>query len=129
MNYYPTDLTDKQWQVIKNMLEIKEKKRKHFLRDIINAMMYLTKTGCQWRMLPKDFDPWQTVYFYFRKWKFEGIFEELMRILRGVNYSSFFLLLNRLRIMVNELYHRHRNCGLHPKKQFLALRYYTRQAN
>ena len=46
--------------------------------------MYLTKTGCRWRMLPKDFDPWQTVYFSFRKWKFEGIFEELMHILRGV---------------------------------------------
>ena len=46
--------------------------------------MYLIKTGCQWRMLPKDFGPWQTVYFYFRKWKFEGVFEELMHFLRRV---------------------------------------------
>lgn len=43
--------------------------------------MYITKTGCQWRMLPKDFGPWQTVYFYFRKWKFVGVFEELTRCL------------------------------------------------
>lgn len=44
--------------------------------------MYLTKTGRQWRMLPKEFGPWQTVYFYFRKWKLEGLFEELMHPLR-----------------------------------------------
>jgi putative transposase len=44
--------------------------------------MYITKTGCQWRMLPKDFGPCQTVYFYFRKWKLEGLFEELMHHLR-----------------------------------------------
>ncbi len=79
---YPSDLTDKQWQVIKNILEPKARKRKHSLRDILNAMMYITKTGSQWRMLPKDFGPWQTVYFYFRKWKLEGVFEELMHVLR-----------------------------------------------
>jgi len=79
---YPSDLTDKQWQVIKNIIETKSRKRKHSLRDMLNAMMYLTKTGSQWRMLPKDFGPWQTVYFYFRKWKLEGVFEELMHVLR-----------------------------------------------
>jgi len=79
---YPSDLTDKQWQVIKNILETKSRKRKHSLRDMLNAMIYLTKTGSQWRMLPKDFGPWQTVYFYFRKWKLEGVFEELMHVLR-----------------------------------------------
>lgn len=82
MNDYPTNLTDKQWKVIKNVLESKKRKRKQSLRAIINAMMYLTKTGCQWRMLPKEFGPWQTVYFYFRKWKFEGVFDELMHHLR-----------------------------------------------
>lgn len=44
--------------------------------------MYITKTGCQWRMLPKEFGPRQTIYFYFRKWKLEGVFEELMHYLR-----------------------------------------------
>ena len=58
MNYYPTDLTDKQWQVIKKILNLQERKRKYDLREIWNAIFYLVKTGCQWRMLPKDFDSW-----------------------------------------------------------------------
>ncbi|ERI85717.1 hypothetical protein HMPREF1981_01441 [Bacteroides pyogenes F0041] len=49
---------------------------------MINVMIYITKTGYQWRMLPKEFGPWQTVYFYFRKWKLEGLFEELIHHLR-----------------------------------------------
>ncbi len=88
MSSYPTNLTDKQWQVIENIVETKERKRKHSLREMINALMYLTKTGCQWRMLPKEFGPWQTVYFYFRKWKLEGVFEELMHYLRDVVRKS-----------------------------------------
>ncbi len=46
MSTYPTDLTDKQWQVIQNIVETKERKRKHSLREMINAMMYITNTGC-----------------------------------------------------------------------------------
>ena len=44
----------------------------------MNAIMYILKTGCQWRMLPKDFPPHNTVFYYFNKWKLEGVFEELM---------------------------------------------------
>lgn len=66
----------------KNIVEINQRKRKKSLREMIHAMMYIIKTGCQWRMLPKEFGPWQTVYFYFRKWKFERLFEELMYHLR-----------------------------------------------
>ena len=44
----------------------------------MNAIMYILKTGCQWRMLPKDFTPHNTVFYYFNKWKLEGVFEELM---------------------------------------------------
>ncbi len=51
---------------------------KHSLRTIMNAILYINKTSCQWRMLPSDFVPWQTVYYYFRKWKLEGVFEEVM---------------------------------------------------
>lgn len=64
---YCTDLTDKQWQVIENLLDDKERKRKHSLRSIFNGIFYLVKTGCQWRMLPKDFTPWNTIYYYYRK--------------------------------------------------------------
>ena len=49
----------------------------------MNAIFYLLKTGCQWRMLPKDFAPWNTVYFYYSKWKNEGLIEELNEILRS----------------------------------------------
>jgi putative transposase len=80
---YPTNLTDKQWQVMKNILDSKNRKRKHSLREIFNAITYLLKTGCQWRMLPNDFAPWNTVYFYYRKWKDEGVIEELHEVLRS----------------------------------------------
>jgi putative transposase len=76
MKIYPSDLTDNQWQVIKDLFE-QERKRKHSLRSIVNAILYITKSGCQWRMLPKDFAPWQTVYYYFRQWKLNGLLEEL----------------------------------------------------
>ena len=49
----------------------------------MNAILYINKTGCQWRMLPSDFAPWQTVYCYFRKWKLEGVFEEVMDTLHA----------------------------------------------
>lgn len=83
MKQYPTNLTDKQWQIIKNIIEPQKRKRKHFLRDIMNAILYTLKTGCQWRMLPKEFAPWQSVYYYFRKWKNEGVIEELLDVIRS----------------------------------------------
>ncbi len=78
MERYPTNLTDKQWQVTEKILDAQQRKRKYSLRDIMNAIMYLVKTGCQWRMLPRDFPPHNTVFYYFNKWKREGVFEELM---------------------------------------------------
>ena len=79
---YPTNLTEKQWQILEKIVDPTNRKRKNHLRDIMNAMLYLIKTGCQWRMLPKDFPPYNTVYYYFRKWKNEGIFEDIMDTLR-----------------------------------------------
>ena len=58
MIQYSTNLTDKQWQVIEKIINTQERKRKHSLRNIMNAILYLHKTGCQWRMIPKDFAPW-----------------------------------------------------------------------
>jgi putative transposase len=52
---YPTNLTDKQWRVIENILNGKDRKRQHSLREIFDAVFYLLQTGCQWRMLPKEF--------------------------------------------------------------------------
>ena len=83
MSNYPTNLTEKQWQVIKNIVEPQERSRKNSLREILNGVFYINKSGCQWRMLPSDFVPWQTVYYYFRKWKLEGVWEELLDILHA----------------------------------------------
>ena len=77
MQAYPSDLTDGQWQYIEKILN-DTRKRSHSLRGIWNAVLYLVKTGCQWRMLPNDFAPWSAVYYYFKKWKLDGTFEEVM---------------------------------------------------
>ena len=74
MNSYPTDLTDNQWQSIEKFFDYK-RKRKHPLRKIFDAILYVVKTGCQWRMLSKTYPPWQLVYYYFREWKYKGLIE------------------------------------------------------
>ncbi len=68
MTSYPTNLSDGQWQFISKFLNT-ERNRKYDLREVLNAILYLVKTGCQWRMLPGDFAPWKRVYYYFSKWK------------------------------------------------------------
>jgi putative transposase len=81
--HYPSNLTEKQWSFIENIIEPnKKRKRKHDLFDIFNAMLYVAKSGCQWRMLPYNFAPWNTVYFYYRKWKLEGVIEQVNDFLR-----------------------------------------------
>lgn len=75
---YSTNLSDAQWQGIKNFIPQHERKRKYNLRTIWNAILYWNKTGCQWRMLPKDFPKWKTVYYYFTKWVEMGVIEDIM---------------------------------------------------
>ncbi len=79
---YPTNLTEKQWQILQKILEPTTRKRKYSLRDIMNCILYINKTGCQWRMTPKDFPPHNIVFYYFTKWKREGVFEDIMDTLR-----------------------------------------------
>jgi transposase len=67
---YPTDLTDEEWVRIESFLPKPAKtgrRRGVDLREVLNAIRYLARTGCGWRMLPKDFPPWQTVYWWFRR--------------------------------------------------------------
>ena len=84
MSQYPTNLTDKQWQVTEIILDPQHRKRKYSLREIMDAIMYIVKTGCQWRMLPRDSPPFNTVFYYFNKWKLEGVFEELLDTLHVI---------------------------------------------
>ena len=83
MEQHSTNLTDEQWQVIEKIISPKARKRKHSLRNIMNAILYLLKTGCQWRMIPKDSAPWESVYYYFNKWKNGGVIEELLDTIRS----------------------------------------------
>ena len=78
---YSTDLTDTQWNTILAYID-DNRKRKHPLNEILNAIFYLLKTGCQWRMLPKEYPKWELVYYYYCKWRDEGTFEEIHEFLR-----------------------------------------------
>ena len=73
--HYPTDLTNAQWENLLPYLPEPSslgRPLKWEMRSIINAMFYIVKSGCQWRMLPHQMPPWQTVYSHFRKWKIDG---------------------------------------------------------
>jgi putative transposase len=72
MKNYPSDLIESQWQVMENIVDPNQRKRKYLLHEIMNALLYITKSGIQWRMLPKEYAPWESVYYYFRKWKRMG---------------------------------------------------------
>jgi putative transposase len=83
---YPSDLSHKEWKILEpHVPKAKPGGRPyaHAMREIINGMLYVKKTGCPWRFLPKDFPPWQTVYYYFRLWSLDGTLEELHAVLRG----------------------------------------------
>ena len=73
---YPTDLTDSQWQVIQELLA-DQRKRKHELRKVFNALFYVVKGGIPWRQMPNDLPPWKRAYYYFRKFQKLGIWSEL----------------------------------------------------
>ena len=66
---YPTDLTNEQWQRLEPLLPKKTRGREplHSRREMINALLYLARTGCQWRMLPHDLPPWEAVYAFWRR--------------------------------------------------------------
>ena len=72
MIQYSAKLTNKQWKVIEKIINTQERKLKHFLRNIMNAILYFLKTGCQWCMIPKDFAPCESVYYYFSNKKIKG---------------------------------------------------------
>lgn len=85
---YPTDLTDKEWEIVKLFTASKYKKGESGReptvnkRDVVNAIFYVLQSGCSWRMLPHDFPEWESVYWYFKKWKENGITEKLHDFLR-----------------------------------------------
>lgn len=85
---YPTDLNDIQWLILEPLLMAvlkhsnRGRPRQVDLREIVNAIFYVLRTGCAWRLLPHDFPAWQTVYGYFRRWRDSGLWEQLNDALR-----------------------------------------------
>jgi putative transposase len=82
---YPTDLSDNEWECLKLHVPAPNKRgrpRTHSTREILNAVFYVLKSGCPWRLLPKDFPPWETVYWWFGRWRVDGTFERLNATLR-----------------------------------------------
>ena len=86
--HYPTDATDEQWELLTPLLP-KPKwhpggpgRQPYELRRVLNGIFYVTKSGCQWRMLPIDFGHWNTIYGYFRTWRRAGLWAHLLEQLR-----------------------------------------------
>jgi len=81
---YPSDLTDAQWELLKKFLAAAERGRPREvnIRDVVDAIFYVNRTGVQWRFLPHDFPRWDVVYSYFRKWGRDGTWNQVQRLLR-----------------------------------------------
>ena len=86
---YPSDLTDAQWARLEPLLyrdrgnrHAGGRPRKYELRRVVDALLYVVKTGCQWRQLPSNFPPWLSVHQQFRVWRDDGTWERVSRALR-----------------------------------------------
>src|SRR4051812_41754100 len=81
---YPSDVTDAQWRLIARLIPVYPggRPRKTNLRDVVDAILYVLRTGCQWRFLPKDFPPKSTVWRYFDEWRHNGTLEAIHDRLR-----------------------------------------------
>jgi putative transposase len=83
---YPTDLTDRQWECIKDHIPAAKpggRPRSLEMRQVVNAILYLLKSGCQWRMLPRDYPNCKSVYDYFRRWRDDGTWKRIHDTLRA----------------------------------------------
>lgn len=82
---YPTDLTDAQWRVLEPLIPPAKpygRPRTVDLREVVNAIFYVTRTGGAWRYVPHDLPPWGTVWFYFREWRRNGVWQQMNDALR-----------------------------------------------
>ncbi len=82
--HYPSDLTDRQWQVIRPLIPQPTKCGRPPLdrREVINAILYVNRTGCTWRALPHDFPHWKSVYTVFWRWRNNGVWQRIHDALR-----------------------------------------------
>ena len=77
---YPSDLTDDEWGLVERMIPPGKAgggKRRVIMREVVNGLMYILSTGCQWRAIPKDLPPKSSVYGYFDLWTYDGTLERI----------------------------------------------------
>jgi putative transposase len=85
---YPTDLTDELWELLQALLPKRTwrpggpGRPPCNVRRIVNGILYVNKTGCQWRLVPKEFGHWSTIYGYFKRWRRDGVWARVMETLR-----------------------------------------------
>ena len=82
---YDTDLSDEEWRILKPLVpEAKPggRPRTHEARELLDAVFYVVRSGCAWRLLPHEFPPWKTVYHYFRLWRMDNTWESIHAVLR-----------------------------------------------
>ena len=86
--HYATDLTDEQWELLQSLLPERPwspggpGRPPCDVRLVVNGILYLNKTGCQWRLVPQEFGHWSTIYGYFKRWRRDGVWARLMETLR-----------------------------------------------
>src|SRR4051812_34971640 len=82
---YPSDTSDEQWALVEPLLPEPKpggRPEKHPRRAVVDAILYVVRTGCAWRQLPADFPPWQTVYWYFNQWEQAKVTETILPVVR-----------------------------------------------
>ncbi len=82
---YATDLSDDEWAILEPLVPKTKpggRPRVHRTRELLDAIFYIVRGACAWRLLPHDFPPWQTAYHYFRTWRMDGTWERIHAVLR-----------------------------------------------
>jgi putative transposase len=83
---YPTDLSDAEWTRLRSFLptpNAQGRPRTHSLRDVLDAIFYVLKSGCHWRLLPHDFPPWSAAYYHFRRFRLKGSWSLILKELHA----------------------------------------------
>jgi putative transposase len=82
---YDTDVSDSEWEILKPLVPTSKaggRPRFRNMREVINAIFYLQRSGCAWRLLPHEFPSWKTVYHYFRTWRIDGVWQVMLNAVR-----------------------------------------------
>ena len=82
---YPSDLNDVEWELLRPLISVPARlgrPPRHDRRLVLNAIFYVVRSGCAWRLLPHDLPPWRLCYYYFAKWRESGLWQEINDHLR-----------------------------------------------